>query len=65
MKTPFFFMWVDLSKKNGSRPAFIFTFNNSIEDILHSSSHGRKRFSGAHRAQKVHHKQKPHAASSM
>lgn len=64
MKRPFF-MWVDLSKKNESRPELIFTCSNSIEGILHSSSHGRKCLSGAHRAQKVHSKQKAHAASYM
>lgn len=65
MKSPFFFIWVDLSKRNGSRPELIFTCNNSNEDVLHSSSHGRKCFSGSQRAQKVHSKQKAHAASYM
>lgn len=45
-------MWVDLSKKNGSRPEFIFTCNDSIEEVLHSGSHGRNCISGAHRPQK-------------
>lgn len=58
-------MWVDLSKKLGNKPDLIFMCNNSIEEVLHSGFHVRNCISGAHRAQKVHSKQKAHAASYM
>lgn len=47
-------MWVDPSKKNGSKPEFVFTCNNRFEEVLHSNFHGRNFISSAHSSESPH-----------